>query len=257
MKTIAIVTGASSGLGREFVRQIDADGPAVDEIWVIARRAGKLLELRRTVRTPVQVLPLDLTLPDSIDRLAEKLRAERPQIRLLVCSAGFGRVGSYAEISRRDCDDMIALNCRAAVDVTQCCIPYMEAGGRIAEICSMVAFLPLSYMNVYAASKAFLLRYSRALRVELKPAGVSVTAVCPYWVTDTEFVGQSRKSGGAQRVTFYKGAAATPDTVRKAMRDIRRGRAVSTPSPVSRVMRVAGSLLPDTALLWCWERLRA
>lgn len=258
---IAVVTGASSGLGREYVRQLDLlnqkkKNQLFDEIWVIARRKERLLAMQREVKTSLRVLALDLTETESVQEYKQQLEQEKPVIRLLICSAGFGRVGSYADISLEDCDNMIHLNCRAAVDVTQVSIPYMRKGSRIAEICSMVGFLPLSYMNIYAASKAFLLRYSRALRVELKEKGILVTAVCPYWVKDTEFIEKSKKSRYAGYVNFYKGAGTTEKSVKKSLHAIYRGRAVSTPSPVSKIMRIVAAFLPDTVLLWGWEKIR-
>lgn len=255
MKKIAIVTGASSGLGREYVKAIDKQ-LKLDEIWLIARRKERLLSLQDEVHTSLKVIPLDLSEPASIDKLEECLEKEKPNIKMLVCSAGFGRVGSYQDISRKDVDNMIDLNCRAAVDVTNISIPYMQNGSHIVEVCSMVGFQPLSYMNIYAASKAFLLRYSRALRVELKHTGIKVTAVCPYWVTDTEFVGESKKSKNASYVTFYKGAAKTVDVVESSMKDILKGKAVSTPSVVSKTMRVLAKVLPTSLILYGWEKIR-
>lgn len=258
---IAVITGASSGLGREYVRQLDEMNriygmKLFDEFWVIARRKERLKAMGEELSTPLKVLALDLSDTDSIKKYEETLAAEKPVIRLLICGAGFGRVGSWADISAADCDNMINLNCRAAVDVTQASIPYMKKGSRIAEVCSMVGFLPLSYMNIYAASKAFLLRYSRGLGVELKGTGITVTAVCPYWVKDTEFIERSKESGKSDYVTFYRFAGKTKTSVSRALKDIFAGKPVSTPSPVSKVMRVAASLIPDTLLLKGWEKIR-
>lgn len=258
---IAIVTGASSGLGREFVRQMDKynlknEGCMYDEIWVIARREDRLIGMQSEIKTPIRAVPIDLSSVMSIEKFKTMLEQEKPCIRMLVCSAGFGRVGSYEDISMEDCNNMINLNCRAAVDITQVSIPYMKKGSRIAEVCSMVGFLPLSYMNIYAATKAFMVRYSRALNVELKSKGISVTAVCPYWVKDTEFIERSKESKNSEYVTFYKFAGSTSKTVKKAFKDVIKRKPVSTPSPVSKVMRGLSGILPDTVLLWGWEKIR-
>lgn len=258
---IAVVTGASSGLGREYVRQIDQmnqkeNGWMVDQIWVIARREDRLIELQKEVKTQLYPVPLDLTSMEDIRKYKTLLAQKKPCIRLLICSAGFGRVGSYADISMEDCNNMINLNCRAAVDITQLSIPYMKEDSHIAEVCSMVGFLPLSYMNIYAATKAFLIRYSRALAIELKSKKITVTAICPYWVKDTEFIQNSKESANAGYVSFYKFAGRTKKSVKQALRDVFKGKPVSTPSPVSRFMRVAAAVLPDTVLLWGWEKIR-
>jgi len=121
---IAIVTGASSGLGREFVREI-AKREKIDAIWVIARRENRLHELADGFSVPVVPVPLDLTEQKSFASLKTLLEEKKPDIRILVNAAGFGKMGNYAEISQRDNDDMIELNCRALVDMTLIALPYM------------------------------------------------------------------------------------------------------------------------------------
>ena len=121
-RKIAIVTGASSGLGREFALQIDR-GEALDELWVIARRKERLSELRTLCETPVRPLPMDLVAEGSLDALSELLERERPSVRLLVCAAGFGKIGSYADVGREEAARMIELNCRAAVETTLRVLP--------------------------------------------------------------------------------------------------------------------------------------
>lgn len=250
---IALITGASSGLGREFVRQIAAE-QALDEVWVIARREERLLALAKEVKTPLRILPLDLTVEESMKRLCRLLKKERPRIRIVVNAAGFGKLGGYRNISREVLDRMIALNCRAAVDVTLLSLPYMEKGGRILEICSTSAFQPLPELNVYAATKAFLLRYSRALRWELMGRGVKVTAVCPYWVRGTEFI--PKANTGSRVIRHFPLAGRPGPVVRQALRDSALGMAVSTPGPVSSTHRLLAKLLPEELMIAGWELLR-
>ena len=145
MKT-AVVTGASSGLGREYVRRIASCEREIEEIWVIARRKERLEEVRSNVREINQelhvcVLPMDLTQEKELDRLEEKMYREKPEIRILINAAGFGKVGNYAEIGRKESGAMIDLNCRAAVEVTQICLPYMGKGSRILQICLQPTFV--------------------------------------------------------------------------------------------------------------------
>ena len=131
---IALVTGASSGLGREFVRQLDRERRLeVDELWVIARREERLEELKSCCAHRVRPLPMDLTRRESIRELKTLLEREKPDIAVLVCAAGLGRIGRTWEISDRDNDAMIDLNCRAAVDVTSICLPYLRRGSRVLE----------------------------------------------------------------------------------------------------------------------------
>lgn len=163
---------------------------------------------------------LDLLEKESFDTLEKELKYAHARISILIVNAGFGKIGSYAEICREDVDNMIDLNCRAAVDTTVTCLPFMKAGDRIIEVCSTAAFSPLHEINVYASTKTFLYNYSRALRMELLPRKISVTALCPYWMKDTEFLpvafekaGNSRtyQSGHSSLVTPENTAAQIPD----------------------------------------------
>ena len=149
---IAIVTGASSGLGREFVREI-AKREKVDVIWVIARRENRLRELAEGMAVPVEPVPLDLTDQQSFSALKALLEEKKPDIRILVNAAGFGKMVNYAEISECDDDDMIDLNCRALVDMTVTALPYMTRGTQILEISSSASFQPLPAMNVLLPAK--------------------------------------------------------------------------------------------------------
>lgn len=254
-RKVAIVTGASSGLGREFALQIDR-GEALDELWVIARRKERLSELRTLCETPVRPLPMDLVAEGSLDALSELLERERPSVRLLVCAAGFGKIGSYADVGREEAARMIELNCRAAVETTLRVLPYMERGARILEISSTSAFQPFQQLSVYAASKAFLLRYSRALRWELFPRGVHVTAVCPYWIKDTEFIPEAQRTKAPGAVRSFPFASRAETVARRALRDSAHNFAVSTPGPVCTLHRLIAKVIPSGLLQLGWEGLR-
>ena len=252
---IAIVTGASSGLGREFVRRLDQqDHP--EEIWVIARREDRLRALQAEVSARVRPLALDLTEKAAARTLAETLERERPQVQTLVHAAGFGKIGSWADIPLEECERMIDLNCRAAVAVTQTVLPWMGPGSRVLEICSTAAFQPFPYLNLYAASKAFLYRYSRALRVELLPRHISVTAVCPYWIRDTEFISTARQTEADTRIRHFPLASREATVVRLALRDAGLRLPVSTPGPVCFFHRIAAKVIPSEVMMGLWAGLR-
>ena len=175
MAGIALITGASSGLGQEIVRQLHRE--KYGEIWAVARRRERLLALQELTEIPVRAIPLDLTDESAIGELEALLGEEKPRISLLVNAAGFGKIGNYAEVPRRDSDRMIDLNCRAAVDLCTLAIPYMGRGSHIMNICSTAGFQPFPQLNVYAASKAFLYRYSRALRFDDSSKGLWLGAL--------------------------------------------------------------------------------
>ena len=151
---------------------------------------GHRLEALQSISAvPIRVLALDLTRPGDMEYLRNTLQDELPDIRILVNAAGMGRMGPTVDIPAKDNDAMIDLNCRAA----DAAFPYLHPGSQVLEICSTAGFQPIPGLNVYAATKAFLLSYTQTLHYELSPAGIHVTAVCPYWVKDTEFIGIAEK----------------------------------------------------------------
>lgn len=254
-RKIAIVTGASSGLGSEFVRQLDRS-ENLDEIWVIARRRERLLELQKKTKTPLRVISADLTNEDALREIEALLLKEQPRIRFLVNAAGFGKIGSWRDISRADADGMILLNCKAAVDVTRMSLPFMHRGSRILQICSTAAFQPFPYLGIYAASKAFLYRYSRALGIELYSTGIRVTAVCPYWIKDTEFIDRAKKSGDSSYIRRFPCSSKQKNVVRLALRDAKLGLSVSTPGIVCSIHRFFAKLLPADLMMGLWALIR-
>lgn len=253
---IALITGASSGLGKEFALQIAGSREKPDEIWALARRTERLEELAGICPVPLRPLSLDLTEESSLTALEELLAEKQPEIQTLVCAAGFGRLGPSWEISRRDTAKMIDLNCRAAVEVTLLALPFMKRGSRILEICSTSAFQPFPFLNVYAASKAFLYRFSRALRVELFDRGIHVTAVCPYWIKDTEFIPKAKNAGGKTAVRHFPLASRCRTVVTLALLDSRLGLPVSTPGPVCFLHRIAAKFIPGEAMMGLWALIR-
>ena len=167
-----------------------------------------------------------------------------------------GKLGNYAEVTEADSNALIDLNCRGAVDMTLRVLPYMQKGARILQICSVAAFMPLPGMNLYAASKAFLLSYTRALRWELFGRGIRVTAVCPYWIKNTEFVPRASANADRSAVRHLPFAGTVQTVVRRSMRDSRLGAAVSTPGLASFGLRVFGKVVPHGLGMAFWNVLR-
>lgn len=178
-KKIAIVTGASSGMGRECVIQLADRFAGLEEIWVVARRRNRLEELEKEVPVPLKVLELDLRDELAFAELAERLEWEEPEVKILVNGAGFGKSGGTEDLALDEETGMIDVNCRALTAVTRLVLPYMSENSRILQFASAAAFLPQPRFAVYAATKAFVLSHSRALAMELKPRQICVTAVCP------------------------------------------------------------------------------
>ena len=215
---IAIVTGASSGMGTEFVLQLPG-AVAVDEIWAIARRGGELEKLRELSAVPVRPIVLDLCREESFATYAALLEAQKPNVRLLVNAAGFGKFGTYSRIDTEDECRMIDLNCKALLMMTRLTVPYMAPGSHILELDSLSAFQPVPYITTYAATKAFVLSYSRAMNRELKDRGIRVMAMNPGWVK-TEFFDHAFQTNGGNEVQYFNYLYEAKDVVRTGLKDL-------------------------------------
>lgn len=244
---IAIVTGASSGMGREFVKKLD-ECENLDEIWVIARRQERLDELKEEVKTPLKTVCLDLTLKASIEKYALLLKQENPKAAFLVNCSGYGKFGYTDAVSLEDTDGMIDLNVKALTDITLITLPYMQKDGHIIELCSLSSFQPVPYLNVYAASKAYVLSFSRGLNAELKD--IHVTAVCPGWV-QTEFFARAETSQ-KDAVTYFNHIYQAKDVIGTAYRDAKKNRDVSIHGFPVKFQVFLVKLLPHSLVMKIW-----
>lgn len=215
---IAIVTGASSGMGREFVLQL-SEYAKVDEIWAIARRKDALESLNQEVSVPVRPISLDLLAEKSFSEFEALLEAEKPNVKLLVNAAGFGKFGAYHKVSVQDDCRMIDLNCKALVLMTRLCLPYMARGSHILQLDSLSAFQPVPYITTYGASKAFVLSYSRAMNQELKPRGIRMMAMNPGWVK-TEFFDHAFQTNSGAEVQYFDRLYEAKDVVETGLKDL-------------------------------------
>ena len=217
---IAIVTGASSGMGREFVLQLGSY-TQVEEIWVIARRTEALESLQAEVSTKIRPISLDLCHPESFDRYQAPLESEKPNVQLLVYAAGFGKFGDFDRVDLLDDCKMIDLNCKALVAITRLTLPYMEAGSHILQLDSLSAFQPVPYIATYGATKAFVLSYSRAVNKELKPRGIRCMAMNPGWVK-TEFFNHACQTNENNRVQYFNYLYEAKDVVATGLKHLYR-----------------------------------
>ena len=247
----AIITGASSGMGREFVKMAAQRGD-LDEIWVIARREDKLNELQKEVKVPLHILPLDLLKAESYERFQAELDARRPNVTFLVNASGFGRFGRNDQIPLQDDLDMIDLNCKAMVNVTKRVLPFMPKGSHIIQVDSLSSFQPVPYLGIYGATKAFVLSYSRSLNVELKERDIKVMAFCPGWVKTPFFDGAETYSKDA--VTYFNKLFTAEEVVRVAMRDSARGKDVCVPGLSVKLQVLATKLLPHKLIMKIWMK---
>lgn len=210
MKKIAVITGASSGIGREFVRTLAAHGQ-YDELWAIARNSERLEQLKQETTIPVVAVSLDLSRPEAIDKYSDMLSEQKPEVAILINCSGYGKFEATQNISLEENLGMIDLNCRALTAMTYVTLPYMSRGSELMEIASVAAFQPIPYINVYGASKAYVLSFTRALSRELRPRGIHAMAVCPFW-TKTAFFDRAVKKDSGTIVKKYT-AMYTPEQI--------------------------------------------
>lgn len=217
----ALVTGASSGIGKAFAQALRARQA---KLVLVARRAQRLSELSSALGGPpdVAVLPLDLSVPDSVPRLMTFLSDRNITVDLLVNNAGVGWTGPFVEQPVESVEQILDLNVRAVTGLTRALLPGMMGRGRggVINVVSTSAFQPVPFLNVYAASKSFVLSFTEGLATELKGTGVRVQALCP-GLTESEF----HETSGTDQVSFTKTKMMSAEAVvEQSLRALDRGR---------------------------------
>jgi short-subunit dehydrogenase len=238
----ALVTGASSGIGAAFAHALRARG---SRLVLVARRAQRLSELSNALGGPpdVAVLPLDLTLPDAVPRLVAFLADHAITVDLLINNAGVGWTGPFLDQPEESIHPIIDLNVRALVGLTRAFVPGMveRRRGRVVNVVSTSAFQPVPFLNIYAASKAFVLSFTEGLATELEGTGVRVQALCP-GLTESEF----HETSGTAKVSFTKTRMMPAEAVVAAsLRALDRGRPLRVvPGWRNRAVAEAQRLVP-------------
>ncbi|MBR3784942.1 MAG: SDR family NAD(P)-dependent oxidoreductase [Firmicutes bacterium] len=247
---IAVITGASSGMGREFVYALDKKG--YDELWVIARREDRLKALQAECQTPVRVMALDLMKRESFDRYRQALEEAKPEIQSLVNAAGFGLFGTFMEMDLDRQLDIIEINDKALTAMCYLSVPYMPAGSDIVNLASNSSWQPVPYINVYGASKAYVMSFSRALGVELKAKGIHVMAVAPGWIK-TEFFDHAIHD---DTIKYFDRFYTAKQVIDKAMKDLRKKKAVSILGlPVQAQVKLIKHLPVSLVMkIWCGQQ---
>ena len=247
---IAVITGASSGIGKVMAETLHNYFSDIDEIWAIARSEDKLKALNTKI--PVRVIKLDLTNQDSLKEYSSLLEQENSNIKVLINSAGFGKFGKPSEISTEATLGMIDLNCKALVSVTSSSLPYMSENASILQICSVASFIPLPMINVYGATKSFVLSYSLALSEELKPYKISVTTLCPFW-TNTEFFDVAEDvNSNTKAVKNYMGMLPPEKVAHVGLKALKNKRAFAIPGFYGKMLFVLSKLAPKRFAMKVW-----
>lgn len=252
MKKICVITGASSGIGKEFFLWISKDTDfKFDEIWVIARREDRLKELGELCDVPIKAIPLDLTKESAYREYETLLETEAPTITLLINCSGYGKFESTQHIGCEASLNMIDLNVKATVAMDIISLKYMEEGSGIINIASVAAYQPIPYINVYGATKSFVLNFTRALSMEVKKKGIKVMAVCPFW-TKTEFFNRAVQKEADPVVKKYVAMYEPKDIVGRALRDYKKGKGVSLFGTMTKLQLLGVKLMPVGMVMRVW-----
>lgn len=244
---VVVITGASSGMGTEFALQLDNVLDSVDEIWMIARRKEEMLKVAVCMEHTTRVLDMDVTNQNDMARFKNLLLEEKPVIRMLVNCAGYGIMGEFSKQRMNDELGMIDVNCKALTQMTYLCIPFMRKNSRIIQLASSAAFLPQSNFAVYAATKSYVLSFSRALSEELRKKKIYVTAVCPGPV-DTPFFDIAEKNG--KTLAIKKLTLATAEqVVKKAISDSFNKKRISVYGGLIQIFWVFSKIIPHQVIL--------
>ena len=250
-KNIAIVTGASSGIGNEFLKLLSKE-QGLDELWAIGRNEDRLKEVKEFDKARVRVFEMDLTEIKNLDIIEALIVSEDVDVKWLINAAGFAKFCDYGGIDRYTSINMIDLNVSALVAMGLICLPYMQKGSHIVNMASQASFQPLPYQNIYSSTKAFVRNYTRALNVELKSKGIVATAVCPGWM-QTRLIERAIVKG--EKGTRVFPHIVYPEVVaKKAVKDAKKSRDISVYGLYTKAAHILAKLLPQRCMMGIWLR---
>lgn len=244
---IGIITGASSGLGREFLFNAPQIFPDIEEFWIIARSRDGLEEAANSSSIRCKIIPLDLTDEEGIAELAGELSASDINVKLLINNSGCGYLGDFDESIVAKQTLMIDLNVRGLTLVTHTVLPYMREGAVILNVSSIASFCPNARMTVYSSTKAYVTSFSHGLRYELKGRKINVCAICP-GPMDTAFLTRGDikgKSKTFETLPYCK----VSSTAKGALKAAKRGKSVYTPTLFFKFYRFLAKILPHSIVI--------
>ena len=246
-KKISIVTGATGGLGKEFVKLLLKED--IDEIWAIARNVEKLNNLKKDFGDKIIPISCDLSQEKSLDLIEKMLCESDILVRYLINNAGSGKMGKYNEFSKSEIQSHIMTHCTTTVVLCNLCIPYMDKDSHIKNMASQSAFQPVPYINLYAASKTFVRNYSRALNVELKDTGIICTVACPGWIK-TDLL-ESEYNG---KKTHFPAMALPESVAVKILKDAKKSKDMSVYGAYVKYMHLLSKIFPQKLVMKTWVK---
>ncbi len=242
MKQVALITGASAGLGVEFARQLSKRGHAL----VLAARRKERIEALAEELGNARAIAIDLSEAGSAAKLIADLDSAQERVEILVNNAGFGLIGPFAQLDPGRLLQMIDLNVATLTDLCRAVAPGMikRRSGGIINVASTAAFQPGPNMAVYFATKAYVLSFTEALHEELKPHGVKVSCLCP-GPTRTEF-GEVAGFGG--NAAFDRVAMESPEVVAAGLKGLDRNHAVVVPGLMNKAVAASTRFAPRSVV---------
>lgn len=249
----AIVVGASSGLGRAFALELDKQEDFSFFI-LIARREELLEALKNTLSKPAVIFAGDITSLDFLYKVLAYLQEELIQVQYLIVSAGVGQAGLVEDLADMNAN-MVSVNCLALTRINTLVLPFMKTGSGIINVSSVAALMPQHKFATYAATKAYVLEYTRALHSELKSRGIGVLACMPNPM-ETDFFRNEAKNKVAGSVSGIKRLAIEePQHVAKvALRKLKRGKDISLSNFPAYLLLIISKILPHKLILWFERR---
>ena len=248
--SIAIITGASGGIGSDFARELKGM-EGVDAFWFVARNTARMEALRDELGVETRIISADLSTAEGIEEYRRVLTEEAPRVSFLVNCAGFGCFGAFDQVDEKTVSGMIDVNVKATVLITHMTVPYIERGGRIIQLGSGSCFTPLPYFNVYSSSKVFVLHYTKSLNYELKKYGITATCFCPGWV-DTEFLPKSTADQTVPTPKKMKPLLNSRCVVRGCVRASLKGRKMYVTNWYTKLQHLLFKITPDSLLTRTW-----
>ncbi len=247
MSKIAILTGATGGLGKAFIKELLKED--IDKIWAIGRSSEKLQELSNEYHDKIFTIQCDLTNEEDTKIVLKLLEKNKPDVKFLINNAGMAKMDKIENFTQDEISKTIEINCKAPVLICNYVIPYMNKVARILNISSASSFQPNPYIAIYSATKVFLRSYTRSLNYELKEKGITATAVCPGWI-DTDML---KKEHNGKKVKFY-GIVSAEKVARKALKDSKRGKDMSVCTFFVKYEHLWSKLLPQKWIMHIWGK---
>ncbi len=245
---VAVITGASSGLGVEFALALDKFQADFDEIWLIARRKERLEEISKSITHKTRVIPMDITDEKAVEDYEKHLSEENADVVMLINNAGFGKLGAFEASEKQDAAGMIKLNCEALTVFTLVTLKFMDEYAQIINSCSIASFAPNTNMAVYSSTKAYVMSFSRALREELRWRKINVLAACP-GPMDTEFLSIAGISKGRSKTFDTLPRVNAKEMAEKSLIASRQNKAVYTNKAFYKFYRILAKILPHSLVM--------